>query len=223
MPIRLCRCSCLTAIPWRGIQVAPKRALPGSTNQIASKRCIVGIRVPSAILKAFDVRIIGEDVYVNYRDVSTPEAHGSYHASGQRHIKIDGHYVEWTGGPAGTMGPMKLFAMPPRDINEREHWWTIGWEVSRLPSVLPELTHVPDMTVDAQNLSDDSILGLMVSIIGQEAERRVSIAGFPVLARHQFGSCPRDCWTLGAARHLGVGRDEGRQGSVRRHRPAAGV
>lgn len=50
--------------------------------------CIVGIHTPNGhTVKAFDMRIRGEEVYTNYSDCRTPEAHTSYHKSGQYHMK----------------------------------------------------------------------------------------------------------------------------------------
>ena len=76
-----------------------------------SNKCVVAIRTPSGnLVKAFDVRISGHDVYVIYSDCSVRDAHSSYHASGQYHIKIGKRYVQWDGGPTATMEPMKLFS-----------------------------------------------------------------------------------------------------------------
>ena len=67
-------------------------------------------------------------------------------------------------------------------------WWPIGWKVSDLASALPALDSAPDMLVDAQSLAGDQILGLYVSVIGDEAQSRETISGFPVFARHRFGT-----------------------------------
>lgn len=70
-----------------------------------SKHCVVGIRTANGDLRqAFDVRIEGNDIYVNYSDCSTPEAHKSYHASGQSHTKKGGRYIEWDGVPESRKG-----------------------------------------------------------------------------------------------------------------------
>ena len=92
--------------------VQSEKALEGKSrrrNQISA-----AIRTPSGnLVKAFDVRISGHDVYVIYSDCSVRAAHSSYHASGQYHIKIGKRYVQPDGGPTATMEPMKLFRTPP--------------------------------------------------------------------------------------------------------------
>ncbi len=139
------------------------------------------------MVKAFDVCIKGEDVYVNYSDSSVAAAHGSYHASGQQHIKIGTKYVKWSGGPTGDMEPMKIFRSPVALVSRRNDFWTIGWEISKIESILPTLTDA-DMIVDAQTLRGDLILGLQVSVLGTGAKSRESIVGFPIVASHCFGN-----------------------------------
>lgn len=152
----------------------------------------VGIKTPSGkIVQAFDLCIKGDDSYVNYGDCSTPEAHGSYHASGQKHIKIGGQYVYWNGGPTGKWEPMKLFLLRPAEVTGRAEWFTIGWEVSRLDQVLPPLQGTPAMIVDAQNLDSAAGVVLTVSVIGNAANTRTDILGFPVIALQRFGTAPR--------------------------------
>jgi hypothetical protein len=154
--------------------------------------CVVGIREPGGtIVKAFDVCIKGgTDIYVNYSDSSTPEAHVSYHASGELHFKIGGRYVTWDGGPKGEMEPIRLARTQPRNVKARGEFYPIGWEVSKLASVLPALDSTPDMLVDAQELTGDSVLAFQVSAVGNEAKGRKSIVGFPVVATHRFGTKP---------------------------------
>jgi len=150
--------------------------------------CLVGIKAPSGnVVKAFDVNIKGNDVYVNYSDSSVAAAHGSYHASGQQHIKIGRNYVEWTGGPSGQMEPMKLFRTPPSDVTSREDFFPIGWEIRKLASVLPGLNSQPDMLVDVSGEDGDSILGLYLSVLGKGVGSRSSISGYRVLRSHKFG------------------------------------
>jgi len=103
-------------------------------------------------VKAFDVPISGHDVYVIYSDCSVRDAHSSYHASGQYHIKIGKRYVQWNGRPTATMEPMKLFRTPPGLITGRVACWTVGWEICRLDAVLARFDSA-DMIVDAQSLS----------------------------------------------------------------------
>jgi hypothetical protein len=153
--------------------------------------CIVGIRTPSgALVKAFDVCVKGEDVYVNYSDSSVAAAHGSYHASGQQHIKIDREYVKWTGGLSGEMEPMKIHRARTGLVSGRNDFWTIGWKVSRLETILSPLENA-DMTVDARTVDDDLILGFEVSVVGTDAKNRDSIVGFPIIASHCFGNSLR--------------------------------
>ena len=105
-----------------------------------AESCVVGVQLATSIVKALEVCISGEgDVYVNYSMSELPEAHASYHSSGQQHIKKGGKYVEWNGGPTGYFEPMKLFRTRPRDVITRADCGsTIGWEVVKL-SVLPSL------------------------------------------------------------------------------------
>jgi hypothetical protein len=156
------------------------------------EKCVVGILVPGGTLvKALDVCINGQDVYANYSDCSTPAAHMSYHASGQQHMKRGSRYVEWTGGPTGQMEPMKFFRTPPADVNTREDFFPIGWDVGKIPSVLPALNSKPDFLVDARCLAANSILAFYVSIVGNQVEKRSNVSGYPVVASHLFGSAIR--------------------------------
>jgi hypothetical protein len=151
----------------------------------------IGIRTPGGqIVQAFDLCIKGDDSYVNYGDCSTQEAHGSYHASGQKHIKIGGQYVYWNGGPTGKWEPMKQFLPRPAEVTGRAEWFTIGWQVSRLDQVLPQLQGTPALIVDAQNLNPDAGVVLTVSVVGNAATDRVDILGFPLVALQQFGTAP---------------------------------
>jgi hypothetical protein len=130
----------------------------------------------------------GKDVYVNYADSKTPEAHGSYHDSGQLHFKIGRQYIEWTGSPSGTSEPMRFRQTPPGNVDTSEDFFPIGWEVSRLSSVLPPLNFDADMLVDAQELPANSLLGLYVTVLGISTRSRATISGFPIIATHQFGT-----------------------------------
>jgi hypothetical protein len=152
--------------------------------------CVVAVQLVASIVKALEVRIsAANDVYVNYSMSGLPEAHASYHASGQQHIKKGGKYVERTGGLTGNFEPMKLTRMAPKQVITRgDSGSTIGWEVAKLASVLPVLTDAADMLVDARTLREDSILAFKVEVIGQWARQRSSVSGFPVLHTHRFGS-----------------------------------
>jgi len=154
---------------------------------MASKEiCVVGIKVPNgSMVKTFDVCIKGEDVY-NYSDSGVATAHGSYHASGQQHTKIGRKYVDWTGEPTGDMEPTKIFREPTGMVSGRNDFWTIGWEVSKLGTILPPLDNA-DMVVDARALRGDIILGLKVSVVASGTKDKASIVGYPVIASHRFG------------------------------------
>lgn len=153
-----------------------------------SNKCIVGIRTAGGkTLKAFDVCIRGKDVYANYSDCSTPEAHTSYHESGQHHTKKGRKYIEWTGGPTGQMEPMKLYKTPPGLVRGRTPFWIVGWEVPKLHSILPILNTSADMVVDATQLEPDSILAFEASVVGQKTRKQTDIVGYPIIASHQFG------------------------------------
>ncbi len=134
--------------------------------------------------------IKGEDVYVNYSDSRTPAAHGSYHASGQKHTKIGREYVKWDAGPSGNLEPMKLFRTPTRHVIDRSRCWTIGWEVTKLDCTLRRVVSA-DVVIPAQKLGPNEIIGLEVSVVGKHAQLRSDIVGFPIIARHQFGSGTR--------------------------------
>jgi hypothetical protein len=149
---------------------------------------VVGIRTPTKIVKAFDICVKGHDVYANYTDCSTPEAHSSYHASGQCHMKVGKQYVQWDGGPTGGMEPMKLFRTRPALVCGRSVCWTVGWEVGRLDSVLPELKENADMLVSACDLDPSLVLGFEASVIGDDAKPKTSIVGYPIVASQQFGN-----------------------------------
>lgn len=148
---------------------------------------MVGVRAPSgALVKAFDVRISGEDAYVNYSDSSVAAAHGSYHASGQQHVKIDREYVNWSGGSSGEMEPMKIYREPPATVFGRNNFWSIGWKISTLETILRLLDNA-DVIVDASTMDADLVVAFEVSVIGPDAKDRVTTAGFPIVATHVFG------------------------------------
>lgn len=155
------------------------------TKYVVALRTISGM-----IVKAFDVCIKDDDVYMNYSDSSTPEYHKSYHASGQQHYKIEGKYIQWTGGPTGHWEPMKMFCTPPGRVTGRSHVCTIGWEIARLDQVLPKLREYADLLVDTQRLGGAVAVCFQVDVIGSKAHSPKNILGFPLIARQQFGSAP---------------------------------
>ena len=150
--------------------------------------CIVGIRTPKGnTVQGFNVCIRGEEVYTNYCDRSTPEAHASYHRSGQYHMKREKQYIEWTGGMRGCMEPMKLFRTPPGLVRDRVHFWTIGWDIANVHAILPPLSDNADMIVDASHIEPPAILGFEASVVGQYARERKNVVGFPIIASQTFG------------------------------------
>src|SRR5579864_669372 len=152
----------------------------------------IAVKTPSGTLvQAFDLCIKGADSYVNYCDSTTPEAHGSYHASGQKHIKIGGKYVYWNGGPTGEWEPMKQRLPRPSEVEGRAEWFVIGWQVSTLDHALTPLQGTPAMIVDAQDLNPDGGLVFTVSVVGDAARKRTEILGFPLVDVQEFGTGPR--------------------------------
>lgn len=134
--------------------------------------CIVAIQLSTSVVKAFDVQISDKgDVYVNYKMSGLPEAHASYHASGQQHIKKARKFVQWNGGATGKMEPIKLFRTPPSQVITRSDCGsTIGWYVEKLP-VLPVLAQVPDMLVGVRGVKNSSIVAFEVNVIGAWARK----------------------------------------------------
>ena len=158
-------------------------------KKATDQTCIVAIRTPNGnTVKAFDMCIRGEEVYTNYSDCNTPEAHSSYHKSGQRHFKKEKKYIEWDGGPSGRMEPMKVYRIPPGKVRGRSKCWSAGWPVSSLDVVLPTLTDNAGMIVDAQTIEPDSYLTFEAYVVGPEAKMLSTVVGYPVIATHRFGS-----------------------------------
>jgi hypothetical protein len=153
-----------------------------------AETCIVGVQLAASIVKALTLRVSDQgDVYANYSMSGVPEAHASYHASGQQHLKKGGSYVEWDAGPNGAMEPMKIFRMRPGEVITRVDCGnTIGWEVKKLATVLPVLSEPADMLVDARALDGDSILGFRANVIGPWAKPVRSVSGFPVVGVHKI-------------------------------------
>jgi hypothetical protein len=177
----------------RGLPPGPYEGIAGRRParirpMAVSGKCLVGILLPGgALVRAFDVRLSGTDVYVNYGN----DAHASYHASGQLHFKKYRNYIEWDGGPSGAMQPMKFFKIPPGDVYTRSEVGAVGWKVSELLTVRPTLRSTPDMTVDALQLPVDSILTFQVSVVGANARGRTDILGYPIIAAHRIGALAR--------------------------------
>jgi hypothetical protein len=151
--------------------------------------CIVGVQLSTSIVKALEVCISDKgDVYQNYYMMGLPEAHASYHSSGQQHIKKGGKYVEWDGGPTGNFEPMRVIRTRPGDVITRaDCGGAVGWEVGKL-GVLPILTKRPDMLVDARPLAQETLLAFICEVVGKWGRSRRSVSGFPILHTHVFGA-----------------------------------
>ena len=153
------------------------------------RACLVAIRHGGQERLALKVRVKGSNVYINYfAPDGTKQAHTSYHASGQEHIKKGRDYVYWSDDPAGEWRPLKVFKQPPGAVADREECSTIGWGIGSLPSRLPVATGPVEMVVDASALPASSILALVVSVIGAGATERPDVLGFPVVQRHRVSN-----------------------------------
>jgi hypothetical protein len=86
-----------------------------------AETCIVGVQLAASVVEALNIHVTDQgDVYANYSMSGVPEAHASYHASGQQHFKKGGKYVEWNGGPTGDFEPMKLYRRVRQPLSELE-------------------------------------------------------------------------------------------------------
>jgi hypothetical protein len=137
----------------------------------------------SKLIKAFEMSVKGNNLYLNYSDSNTCEAHCSYHASGQKHTKIGGRYVEWTGGPSQKMERMILSVTPPRKVRDR-----LGWPIGELDQILPALNRKADMIVLTRELDPSFILGFRIDVIGPYAKQLHYIVGYPILDTQQFSA-----------------------------------
>jgi hypothetical protein len=143
--------------------------------------CVVGVQLGiSVIVKAFDVCISDAgDVYVNYSMAGIPEAHVSYHASGQQHTKMGGKYTP----------DAKLMTMPPKHVITRKACQdSIAWKIAELHTALPTLTGIADMVVDASGLSQSELLLFKIWVVGSWAKEHHIQPGFTKLKTHRFGS-----------------------------------
>jgi hypothetical protein len=148
---------------------------------------VVAFRMDRQEWLAIQICIRGTDVYLNYfhRD-GKKQAHASYHASGQYHIKTDRGYVYWRG--AGPWQPMKQSKSPPGAVTVRETLPAIGWQIGSLASALPPLSGVADMTVDVSAFPANSIVGLEASVIQPNAPPSQDVTGFSVVQRQRFSN-----------------------------------
>jgi len=153
-----------------------------------AKSWFVGVQLAGSIVKALNLRVSDHgDVYTIFSMSDVPEAHASYHASGQQHLKKGRSYIEWNAGPTGAMEPMKILRMKPGEVITREDCGnTIAWEVKKLATVLPVLSTPADMLVDARALDGDSLLGFRADVVGPWAKPVRSVSGFPVVGVHTF-------------------------------------
>jgi len=146
--------------------------------------CLVAFQIPCRSLTALDIRIKGDDVYVNYD--TAKKKHISYHASGQRHTKRGKDYVFQFAGPSGRPEPVKHFRPRPDSVEDRENVASIGWRVDSLGEVLPTADRTPDVLIDATGLAPSSSLAIIVDIVGRLAAPLHEIAGYPILKSHRF-------------------------------------
>jgi hypothetical protein len=113
--------------------------------------CTVGVQLSTSIVKALEVCI--SDKAGSPRVLPLQRT--------QQHIKKDGRYVEWDGGPTGNFEPMRVIRARPGDVITRaDCGGAVGWEVGKL-GVLPILTKRPDMLVDARSLAQETLLALL--------------------------------------------------------------
>lgn len=149
---------------------------------MSEKKCILGVQRGQEIRAAFEVCIKNENVYVNYFDPDGNKgAHKSYHASGQQHIKENGHYAEW-GGFSGSWEPMKWFTERPQDVVGRQDvsFCFLRWNL--LPTMLA------DKIFEAPEETEFPEVGFKTTLVGPDARDRKDILGFPVLGRHRISS-----------------------------------
>jgi hypothetical protein len=111
-----------------------------------------------------------------------PEAHVSYHASGQQHTKTGGKYTP----------DAKLVTMPPKYVITRKACQdSIGWKIAELRTALPTLTGIADMIVDASGLSQSALLLFKIWVVGNWAKEHHARPGFTKIKSHRFGSAVR--------------------------------
>ncbi len=149
-----------------------------------AETCVVGVQLGSSVVvRPFGVRISDAvDVYVNYSMASVPEAHVSYHASGQRHAKKGGKHA-----PDGMTQ-----TMPPKYVVKRKTCRdSIAWKIAELRTALPTLTGTADMVVNARGLSQSALLLFNTWVVGNWAKEHHARPGFTRIKSHRFGSAMR--------------------------------
>jgi len=146
----------------------------------------VCLKTAQELCAGISVRISDQgDVYVNYLG-DEHERHTSHHASGELHHKVGKRYVKWTGGLSGAWEPMKTTNAQPATISERTEVAAWGWQIFRIPAVLPRCDQDCGFIVGTAGFPVASTIGLQVSIVNDDISVRSDILGFPVVARYRF-------------------------------------
>ena len=150
-------------------------------NNARSK--VFAVQHENTLRRVIEVRIKNGNIYVNsYDRQGDALAHISQHASGQRHFKVRGKYVDWT----GEQEPMIRKLTPPENVTGREEITARGWgvgSIARLPAVqLSDEIVVCELPSDAHT----GMFILQTSIVGRDGGERAERFGFPVLWRYRF-------------------------------------
>jgi hypothetical protein len=95
------------------------------------------------------------------------DAHWSYHASGQQHLKKGCNYAEWEPDSTGKLVPWILHREEPMQVIARHACVDpIGWKAAELATALYALTESADMVVDCRHLSGNALLLFKISVVG---------------------------------------------------------
>ena len=151
----------------------------------------VTFQIKNQYWAAITVRLTDQhDVYVNYLG-DKAQMHTSHHASGQKHQKRGKGYIQWKDDSlTAQWKPMKELREKPTAILLREHVAVWGWEINKIPAVLPAVHGKKEMNIDISTLSHsaEAVLGLEISILGDDAQERSEIYGFPVVQKHRMSN-----------------------------------
>jgi hypothetical protein len=155
-----------------------------------SESCVVAVQLAGSLLKAFDVRVTDAgDVYGNYSMRGIPDAHWSYHASGQQHLKKGCNYAEWEPDSTGKLVPrISRQEEPMQIVTRRACVDPIGWKAAELATALYALSESADMVVDCRHLSGNALLVFKISVVGDWTRERKIRPGFTKIKTHRFGS-----------------------------------
>jgi hypothetical protein len=93
--------------------------------------------------------------------------------------------VQWTNYQVGDWKPMKRSESQPTAVRARHCVATWGWEVQKISDSLPAAEDDNEMLVDVSQLPASAIIGLEVSVVGDDAHERADILGFPVVQRQR--------------------------------------